>query len=96
MTIPYEEKAPSCEASVEAPEAISREEEGGRCSCRGQAGWFGDRVMLTTTLSVSEEYRPKCHALIVPPAHLGFWHQEEICRVSYGVSCGLSAAIQRH
>lgn len=59
---------------------------------QGQAGWFGDRVRLTTTLFVSEECRPKCHALI-PFAHLGFWHQEKICRVFYGVSCGLSTAI---
>lgn len=52
VTIPYEEKPQVFEASVEAPEEISREEGRGRkVSCRGQAGWFGDRVMLTTTLS---------------------------------------------
>lgn len=70
-TIPYEEKPQFFEAPVEAEE-ISREEEGGRCSYRGQAGWFGDRVVLTTTLFVSEECRPKCHALIVPFAPFGF------------------------
>lgn len=51
VTLPYEEEPQFFEAPVEAEE-ISREEEGGRCSCWGQAGWFGDRVRLTTTVCV--------------------------------------------
>lgn len=40
MTLPYEEKPQFFEAPVEAEE-ISREEEGGRCSCRGRLAGLG-------------------------------------------------------
>lgn len=62
---------------MEAPE-----ETRGRKVLRQGAGWPVWGQGDADHHSMSEEYPPKCHALMILSAHPGFWRQEKICKVS--------------